>query len=110
MMCVVDVLADSESQSAAGDHVRDVVFVHCESRHADSTCDTIGCDLDRAIVLVFISHHGCDGPYLSAVTGRERTSAIEEFTTLDAIRRPRALSDAFQRAFDDHTINHRFGT
>src|SRR6185503_15199243 len=74
MMCVVDKLADAETQSTAGEHIRNIVLVSRESRHANRTRNSIRGDLHGGSIFVFVSDDSCDRPCLRAVTGRKRAA------------------------------------
>src|SRR6185369_9496183 len=61
-------------------------------------------------IFVFVCDDGCDCPCLRGVTGRKRAAAIEELTSFMAVQRSCALSDAFECAFYNNTVDHCFST
>src|SRR2546423_15515519 len=44
------------------------------------------------------------------MTRRKRASAVEKLAAFGGVRRSPASRDAFQRAFDNHTVDQRFST
>src|SRR4051812_24352020 len=110
MMCVEDKLTDRITHRAARYHVGKIMLVSRESRHADRTRDSIRCDLYRGTMFVFTRNHGGDRPCLCAVTGRKRSAAVEEFTTLVTRHRPRTLRDSFECSPCDYTVSQCFCT
>src|SRR5689334_1683457 len=105
MTFVIDVLADSESQSTARNHVRDIVIVSRDASDADGGRGCISSDLNAAMIVVFIGDDGCHGPCLGGMTGGERASAIEEFAAIHSVVGPRALRNAFQCSVNNHAVN-----
>src|SRR6185369_9193979 len=110
MMCVVDKLADAETQSTAGEHIRNIMLVSRESRHANRTRNSIRGDLHGGSIFVFVSDDSCDRPCLRAVTGRKRAAAIEELTSFMTVQWSSALRDALECSFHNNTVDHCFST
>src|SRR6185369_11742886 len=81
-----------------------------ESREANRGRNSVRCDLHCRTIFVFVGDDGCDCPCLRGVTGRKRAAAIEELTSFVPVQRSSALSDAFECAFYNNTVDHCFST
>ena len=106
MMRVIDILPDSVTQSAAHQHVRNIMLAAGKTSDADSTRDTIRRELDQPVLMVFVGDNRCYRPGLNAVAGREGSAAFKELATVPPGVRPRALRDSFQRLHYQYAIDN----
>src|ERR1051325_3525683 len=76
-----------------------------KARDADGGCSCKSSYLNSAMVVIFAGDDSCSRPRLSAVAGRERAAAVEEFAAFSAVRRTPSLRNGLQHAVDDRAIN-----